>query len=163
MRWIDRLLARPGPYQRRQIAAIERGDTRVELEGEVEALELLHDPVDGTAAVFLEYHARRPGFAQRLFGIDDVAAEIAGCQATNFVLRDASGAALIEVDRGADIGGLHRRLREEFGVQLEVRVEHVVPGDTVRLRGRVRAWADHGSPHRREPWAVIVALDELEG
>src|SRR5262245_24038033 len=150
MRWIDRLLARTGPYQPRQIAAIEQSDTRVELEGEVEALELLHDPVDGTAAVLLEYHARRPGFAQRFFGIDDVAAEIAGCQATNFVLRDASGAALIEVARGADIGVLHHRLHEEFGVALEVRVAYVAPGDTVRLRGRVRARADHGSPHRRD-------------
>lgn len=163
MRWLDRLLARAGPYQRRQIAAIQHGDTRVELHGEVEALELLVDPVDGTAAVLIEYHAQRPGSANRLFGLDEVAAEIGGCQATNFVLRDASGAALIEVDRGADIAQLHRRLREEFGVGLEVRVEHVVPGATVVLRGRVRALADHGSPHRREPWAVIVTLDELEG
>ena len=77
--------------------------------------------------------------------------------------RLASLLTLIEVDRGADIAELHRRLREEFGVGLEVRVEHVVPGDTVLLRGRVRAVADHGSPHRREPWAVIVTLDELEG
>jgi hypothetical protein len=163
MRWLDRLLGRVGPYQPRQIAAIDHTDTRVEIEGEVEALELLHDPIDGTAAVVIEYHAQRPGFAQRFFGIDDVAAQIAGCQATNFVLRDASGAALIEVERGADIAQLHRRLREQFGVGLQVHVEHVAPGDTVRLRGRVRARADHGSPHRREPWAVIVTLDELEG
>lgn len=163
MRWIHRLLGRVSPYQRRQIAAIDHDDTRVELEGEVEALELLYDPIDGTAAVLLEYHARRPGFAQRFFGVDDVAAEIVGCQATNFVLRDGSGAALIEVARGADIPELHRRLYEQFGVELEVRVAYVAPGDRVRLRGRVRARADHGSPHRREPWAVVVALDELEG
>jgi hypothetical protein len=158
MRWLDRLLARAGPYQPRQIAAIEHTDTHVEIEGKVEALELLYDPIDGTAAVVLEYRAQ-----QRFFGLDDMAAHMAGCQATNFVLRDASGAALIEVARGADIAQLHRHLREKFGLGLEVRIEHVAPGDSIRLRGRVRARADQGSPHRREPWAVIVTLDELEG
>jgi hypothetical protein len=160
--WLDRLLSREGPYQSRRIEAIDCDDTRVELEGEVEALELLHDPVEGEPAVVLNYRAQRPGVAQRYFGIHEAAGEIEGYQATNFVLRDESGAALIEVERGGDLAKLHRRLRDEFGVDLQVEVDHIAPGDRVRLRGRVRARTEEGSPHRREPWAVVVSLDELE-
>ncbi|PRP97703.1 hypothetical protein ENSA5_32100 [Enhygromyxa salina] len=162
MRWLDRLLSREGPYVARQIAELRATDSRVELAGEVEALELLRDPVDDEPAVVLNYRARRPGVAQRYFGIHGSEGEIEAYEATNFVLRDASGAALIQVERGGDVGQLHAKLREQFGVDLQASVEQVGPGDRVRVRGRLRAHSVGGSPHRREPWTVVVILDELE-
>lgn len=162
MRWLNRLLGRERSYTTRRIAAITEHDTWVELEGEVEALTLLRDPLDGQDAVLLDYRARRPGLARRYFGVHDVGATIEGQQGTNFVLRDASGSALIEVEPGGDIGQLHRRLLAEFGVDLLADSDRVSPGDRIRVRGRVRVQSRDSSPHRRDPWSVTVVLDDVE-
>lgn len=162
MRWLDRLLSRQRDPVARRIESVTREDTRVELEGEVEALGLLHDPLTGQAAVILNYRARRPGLAPRYFGIQDSGGALDAFQATNFLLVDGGGMALIEVAPGSDIAALHRRLSDEFGVDLRASTEHIGPGDRIRVRGRVRAWPDEQSPHRREPWSVIVRLDEVE-
>lgn len=162
MRWLDRLLARRGGYTSCRISAIEAVDQAVELEGEVEGLSLLRDPIFGEPAVVLEYTARTPGVTQRYFGIHGTEAGLAVGQAVDFVLRDPTGAARIEVESGADVGELHRRLRAEFGIDLDSQVQRVEPGDRVRIRGRVRSLGDQSSPHRREPWSIVVRADEIE-
>ncbi|KIG15317.1 hypothetical protein DB30_05744 [Enhygromyxa salina] len=162
MRWLDRLLSRDGPYVATRINAIAELGTRVELCGEVEPLELLHDPIDGEPAVVLNYHAHRPGLAQRYFSIQATEGAVEAYQGTNFLLRDDSGTALIQVQPGANLGKLHDNLRNEFGVDLRASIERIGPGDRVRVRGRVAERTDEGSPHRREPWCVVVILDELE-
>jgi len=162
MRWLDRLLARGGGYDRVRVSAIEAVDQDVELEGQVEALSVLVDPIAGEPAVVLDYRARPPGIAQRYFGIHESDGSIGARQAVDFVLRDATGAALIEVERGAEVGELHRRLQDQFGVGLRATVDRVAPGDQIQVRGRVRALIGGSSPHRREPWSVVVSAHELE-
>jgi hypothetical protein len=162
MHWLDRLLARGGGYDRSRISAIGAVDQHVELEGQIEALSVLWDPISGEPAVVLDYDARTPGLAQRYFGIHGNDGGIAARQAVDFVLRDATGGALIEVERGGDVGELHRRLRGEFGIGLQASIERVAPGDRIRIRGRVRALDGGSSPHRREPWTVVVIAHELE-
>lgn len=162
MRWLDRLLARRGGYDHSQISAIAAVDQAVVLEGQIEALSLLQDPVSGVPAVVLDYAARTPGVTQRYFGIHEGHGGIAAHQAVDFVLRDASGAALIEVERGGDVGELHRRLQADFGIGLDAQVQRVGPGDRVRVRGHVRSLGGRSSPHRREPWTVTVFADEIE-
>jgi hypothetical protein len=162
MRWLDRLLARSGGYSSSRISALEVIHQDVELEGQVEALSLLWDPLSGEPAVLLDYDARPPGVAQRYFGIHERNGGIVARQAVDFVLRDPTGGALIEVDRGRDISELHRRLRSEFGIGLQATSDRVAPGDRVRIRGRVRALGEGSSPHRREPWTVVVSAHELE-
>lgn len=162
VRWLDRLLSREGPYLPCRIGELSELGSRVELCGEVEPLELLVDPIEGEAAVVLDYQAQRPALTQRYWGIHSTEGNIEAYQATNFILRDPSGAALIQVQPGADLGKLHANLRQEFGVELQASVERVGPGDRVCVRGRVSERSDEGSPHRREPWSVVVILDELE-
>jgi hypothetical protein len=161
VRWLDRLLGRRGAYLGRPISAVAAVGERVELEGRVEALTVLRDPIAGEPAVVMDYRARRPGVAQRYFGLHEGKDGVEASEAVDFVLRDRTGAALIEVERGVDVGELHRRLREEFGIELEATVERLTPEDAIRVRGRVRELKE-GSPHRREPWTVVVTADELE-
>ena len=163
MRWLSRLLNRGSPdYARRRVDELAQVDEAVELEGVIEAIEQLQDPLTGEPAVVLDYLARRRGPAALYFSIQANEGDIQAFQATNFILRDASGAALIEVASGLDVAKLHAELLARFGVSLEVEVERVGPGDRVRVRGRVRHCAGGGSPHRRQPWTAVVALDELE-
>lgn len=162
MRWLDRLLGRGGSYFGCRISEIATVDQRVEIEGQVEALSVLHDPITGEPAVVLDYQARKPGVAQRYFGIDERDRGIAATQAVDFVLRDPTGAALIEVARGGDVGRLHQRMHEEFGIGLDATVDRIAAGDRIRVRGRVRTLDEGSSPHRREPWMVVVVAEELE-
>jgi hypothetical protein len=162
VRWLDRLLSREGPYLPSQIGAVSGPGSRVEVCGEVEALELLHDPIDGEPAVVLNYHAHRPALTQRYWGIHSTEGNVEAYQATNFLLRDPTGVALIHVQPGGDLAKLHDNLRNEFGVELQASVERIGPGARVRVRGRVGEQSDSGSPHRRVPWSVVVILDELE-
>ncbi len=161
MRWLDRLRSRLQGYAPRRVGELVRAGARVELEGQIEALTQLEDPLEGAPAVVLRYRARSPGISQRYFGIPDDRGTMEGFQATDFVLRDASGAALIQVERGGDLGELHRRLHAEFGIGLQVELERLAAGDTVRVRGHVRELVGGGSPHRREPWSVVVVAEEL--
>jgi hypothetical protein len=162
VRWLDRLLGRRGGYDRSQISAIAAVGQAVELEGQIEALSVVHDPISGEPAVVLDYAARTPGITQRYFGIHEGEGGISAREAVDFVLRDSTGAALIEVDRGGDVGELHRRLQSDFGIDVDATTERVGPGDRVRIRGRVRALEDRSSPHRREPWTTTVVAEEIE-
>src|SRR5690554_4030822 len=162
MRWLDRLLGRSGGYSDCSISELAVVDQRVAIEGQVEALSVLHDPISGEPAVVLDYRARKPGVAQRYFGIDERDRGITATQAVDFVLRDPTGAALIEVARGGDVDALHQRMHEEFGIGLDATVDRIAAGDRIRVRGRVRTVDDGSSPHRREPWTVVVMAEELE-
>lgn len=162
MRWLDRLLGRGGAYYPSPISGLEHVGQRVVLEGQVETLSVLHDPILGEPAVVLDYRARKPGVAQRYFGLQGEESGIRASEAVDFVLRDPTGAALIEVARGGDVTGLHRQLHEEFGIDLDAKVERIAPGDRIRVRGRVRALGQQSSPHRREAWTVVVLAEDLE-
>jgi hypothetical protein len=163
VRWLDRLLSRSQSYTPSSIAELGEFavDDRVELEGEVEGLQLLEDPLTGEAAVALAYRARTPTPAQRYFGLQSEEGTIEGQQGRDFLLRDRGGAALIVVEPGGDVGELHERLRESFGLNLEAEVDAVRPGDHIRVRGRIRELGEGGSPHRRSDWARVIVADEL--
>lgn len=163
MRWLDRLLARWTPPKRQPIAMLERAGEVVEIEGRIEALGLLEDPVTGASAVLIHYRARIPGVGQRYFGVLETRQVADRVIAVDFMLRDQTGAARIVV-AGArqDAVDLHLRLLEQFGVALMPEVDLMVPGEWIRVRGRVRSLGESGSPHRREPDGAVVVAEAFE-
>lgn len=163
MRWLDRLLARWSPATHLPIAGLERAGQLVEIEGRIEALGLLEDPISGTPAVLIHYRARIPGVGQRYFGVLETRRVADLVLAVDFVLRDETGAARIVVaSKLPDVAELHVRLLEQFGVALMPEVELMVPGEWIRVRGRVRSLGESGSPHRREPDGVVVVAEAFE-
>jgi len=162
-RWLDRLLSRDKPYAPTPIAEsshLEVGD-RVEFSGQIDALSTLIDPVDGRPAVAMQYRAKAPAALQRFYGIKAYGNAIDAHQATNFVLRDASGSALVEVEPGGNLGELHHQLQRKYGVELEAEVEVIAPGERVRVQGRIVKVTQTGSPHRRDPWSAVVAAEAI--
>lgn len=144
------------------IAELEEVGEFVELEGLAEALELIYDPVEGREALMLEYSALIRERADSQLGFHDPAAISSHSQGASFVLRDASGAALIEVEGGENLEAVHARLLEVYGAGIEVRVEALAPGERVRVRGRVRTLAAESSPHRGVAWRAVLHEVEVE-
>ena len=134
----------------------------VELEGSAEALQVIYDPVGGREALMLKYSALVRERADSQLGFNDPAAIISHSQGASFVLRDASGAALIEVEGGDNLEAVHAQLLEVYGAGIEVRVEALEPGDRVRVRGRVRTLSAESSPHRGAAWRAVLHEVEVE-
>jgi len=167
VRWFERLFSkRVKSPQPKRIADLDEPGELVELVGEVEALALLHDPVDHEPAVILHYHAGPTSHLRSLLNVEAPFADTGGSlevhQATNFVLRDASGAALIEVDPGVDVGAAHQRMLGLYNALINVDIDLIAPGDRVRIQGRVRSGVAQGSPHRREDWSAVVRMESVE-
>lgn len=168
---LSSLLERFQTNYRRADSIATAGQGRVELEGTVEPLEPddgegpppLVCPISGTPAVAVHYRAQAPGLMSRAYGGLtgglDVGAE--GRQAQDFVLRDASGAALVRIDHGGDVGALHASLVEQHGLDLRAETDLITPGERMLVRGRVIDRASEGSPHRRGPYAIVVTADSL--
>jgi hypothetical protein len=163
VRWLDRLLACWSSPERLPIAALERTGQLVEVEGRIEALRLLEDPVQGASAVLIHYRARIPGLGQRYFGVLETRQVADLVVVVDFVLRDETGAARIVVEgKGPDLVELHVRLLDQFGVALMPEVDLMVSGEWIRVRGRVRSLGESGSPHRRDPDGVVVVAEAFE-
>ena len=154
-----RFVPQPQP---RAVAELDEIGELIELRGQVEALQVIHNPLDGSEAVLLSYSARIRALAERQIGIDDPAARSHHVQGTSFLLRDASGVALIEVEAGEDIEAIHAKFLAAYDAGIMVDVEMIAPGERVRVRGRVRELVGSGSPHRSGAWSVVIGSAEIE-
>lgn len=139
----------------------------VQLEGRVEVFdpdELLGDPISGDLCVFAHYEAHMPSYAQRLMitgggGPMNLVAKSA--QATEFLLRDESGLALVRPPCGANLLALHRELLSRHGFEMQASTALVRPGDRVRVQGQVLRIME-GSPMRREPYQLTLDAQRVE-
>ncbi len=161
--WLDRLLRR---Y--RSIASLGEltslGAGRVEVEGVVEPIELLDNPLDGSPCVAMDYRAWPPSTTLGMDGgtsYGSRAYQVNAREATHFVLRDAAGRVLVQVDPGDDVGGLHRRMLERFGVGLRAEVDTITNGARVRVAGELIHASHRGSPHRSESYSAVIRADRF--
>ena len=137
---------------------------RVEIEGEVEPIETIDDPIAGRACVAMDYRAWPPSTTLGMDGgtaYGSRAYQINARQAVDFVLSDGRTRVLVQVSSGEDIGGLHRRLLQRFGVALRAEVDTVPAGTRVRVAGRLTHAGSGGSPHRSDAYSAIVRADRL--
>ena len=135
------------------------GSGRVEIEGQIEVLASLVDPLSGKSAVAVEYHAsppsllsvQGPGDASRAF-------TMSATQATDFVLVSGSSRVLIRVaERQDDVAAVHRHLAREYGLQLRAETLCIRAGDFVRVQGVAeRGELGAGSPYRTSSYTAIV-------
>ena len=156
MGWFDILLRRP-PLTR-DWDALEVG--RVRLEGSVRALELLTDPVEGRRCVAMEYRAWPPSTT---LGVDGAAVssarafQVVATQAVEFLLEAGGTSILVRPQSGEDVGERHAALDAKYGFNLRTEVQCVVPGDVVRVEGRVSYVSPAGgSPLRSDPYRAVV-------
>ena len=161
--WLDRLLRR---Y--RSIPTLgdltTLGTCRVEVEGVVESIDLLENPLDGSPCVAMDYRAWPPSTTLGMDGgtsYGSRAYQVNARAATHFVLRDATARVLVQVDPGEDIGGLHRRMLEQFGVGLRAEVDTIVVGSRVRVAGELVHTTTRGSPHRSESYTAVIRADRF--
>jgi hypothetical protein len=137
---------------------------RVEIEGDVESIDTLDDPIAGRTCVAMDYRAWPPSTT---LGMDGATAygsrayQVNARQAVDFVLSDGRSRVLVQVSQGEDIGGLHRRLLERFGVGLRAEVDTVPVGARVRVAGRLTHSRSIGSPHRAAPYSAVVRADRF--
>lgn len=161
--WLDRLLRRYRTVARLgELTALDPG--RVEIEGVVESIELLENPLDGTHCVAMDYRAWPPSTTLGMDGATSYgsrAYQVNAREATHFVLRDTATRVLVQVDQGDDVGGLHRRMLEQFGVNLRAEVDMIVVGAPVRVAGKLTHTGTRGSPHRSESYSAVVRAERF--
>jgi hypothetical protein len=160
MHWLTRWFTREPDPERVEVAGVSEIGQRVELRGRVEPLDLLYCPVTHEPAVVVHYR----GLPKLRIENETPFADRGGVvvqQTTTFVLRDKSGAALVEMVPGVDVVEVHQRLLQTYGAALDLDVELICPGDEVRVEGRVRDRAIGGSPHRQDAWGVVVVAESV--
>ncbi|MCB9748709.1 MAG: hypothetical protein H6713_01755 [Myxococcales bacterium] len=145
------------------IAAATAG--RVELVGAIETLEedeALLCPLTGEPAVIVRYLGRARGVSapEGFFG-DGQDIIIRAHQGRDFLIRDETGAAMIQVRAGDDLIALHGRMLETHGFALHAETDYLAPGERVVVRGVVTR-RDAGAPHRRAPHLVTIRADSVE-
>src|SRR5262245_14756525 len=86
------------------------GKGRIEIEGEVEALSLLADPIQGRPCVAIEYTAAPPSLISVVAGADTTTAfTVSARQAVDFVLTDGRYRVLVRIDEEQDdVLAVHR-------------------------------------------------------
>lgn len=128
------------------------------LSGRIEALDTIHDPVNGEVAVAIEYRAAPPnsvvGVAGALTMLSRVF-QVSRQQAVDFIVRDGPHRILVCVDRGTDLDAVHRDLLARHGVGLHTERALVRPGAGVCVVGR-RLGARPTSPLRDEPYLAAI-------
>lgn len=164
MRFLTRWLRRK-PQRTQTIADLREGE--VVLEGRAFAMAPLIDPIDGSPAVALHYRASANGVVAGITGggVDQLAV---ADQCVDFLLTDATGTALIEVQPGTGTGtgtgmnvaDVHRRALETYGAVMRVDVDAVRQGARVRVHGVVGRLRE-GSPHRLQ-YTVVVQATSFE-
>jgi hypothetical protein len=160
MSWYDRLL--------RRVPFVDDWNTlpqgRVALEGVVEVIEALADPISGDPCVAMEYRAWPPSTTLGMDGSSTVggrAFELQARQAVEFALRKGAERILVRPDAGTDVAEMHRDLLRQYGVNLRAEVRLVPPQATVRVVGTLRASATGASPMRTEPFRATVVAERF--
>ncbi len=136
----------------------------VEVRGTVEAIEPLQCPITGEDAVAIYYRAIAPGATSRAYaGLlgDTLHVSSQARQATDFLLRDRSGAALIRPEYGPDLQAIHHDLLGRHGLELQASAELLQPGQQIRVRGYVSEQTPDAGPHRRGPYSLVIEADEI--
>ncbi len=161
--WLRRLWR---PYEAvAELGALVTGTAlRVEIEGSVEPLGTLVDPVSGEACVAVSYRAWPPATT---LGMDGATAhagrayQVNARQAVDFVLSDGSSHVLVTTDPGEDVGALHQRLLERYGVGLRAETDIVQVGQRLRVAGHVVHRGGRNTPHRELPYCAIVRVERI--
>jgi hypothetical protein len=139
----------------------------VVIEGYVEVFDpdtLIGDPLTGDLCVFAHYEAYMPGYAQRLMitgGGGPMNLVARSAQGSDFLVRDASGVALIRPSAGADLLALHHEMLSRHGFEMKAHTQLIKAGDRVRVRGQVVKMME-GSPMRREDFAAVIEAENVE-
>ncbi|MCX4243840.1 hypothetical protein [Paraliomyxa miuraensis] len=163
-RWLQTLWQ---PHQRvGELAALVSSTARrVEIEGRVEALTSLRNPVSGEPCVALEYRAWPPSTT---LGMDGATAhagrayQVNARQAVDFVLEEGGVRVLVHTDHGEDLAALHRSLLERYGVSLRAECDALVVGQRLLVTGTVEhRRSSVGTPHRELPYSAIVRAERL--
>jgi hypothetical protein len=162
MGWFGRLWRR----RYRRVANLhEIGTGRVDIAGVVEAVDSLHNPVDGAECVAMEYRAWPPATTAAIDGATahgSRAYQICVRQAVDFVLADRFARVLVRTRGSVDIEAIHEDLLARHGVGLRTELETIEEGTRVRVLGRVcGSRATTGSPHRAEPYVATVDADRF--
>ena len=157
--WYDRLLGRRIPFVE-DWTDLHGG--RVELEGMVEPIEVLVDPIGGDACVAIEYTAWPPSTTPGMDGtVGGRAFQLEARQAVEFFLRNGDERILVQPRAGSDVIALHRDLLRRYGVNLRAEVRTVPPHARVRVVGSLRPVASGASPMRSEPFRATLAADRF--
>jgi len=163
-RWLQRLWR---PYvEVPELGLLAAGtDRRVEIEGRIEALELLRDPLANEFGVALEYHAWPPATTMGIDGgssHSSRAFQVNARQALDFVLCEGAARVLIRTDPGEDVMALHDNLLRRYGVGLRAETELVEAGQRLKIAGVVEyRSAGAGTPHRELPYGAIVRAERI--
>ena len=162
MGWLAKLFRQKSYTPVDSVAEITGG--RIEITGQVEALESVVCPLSGVLAVAVHYRAHAPGIAARAYGgmtggALDVSIECR--EARDFLLRDATGAILVLVPHGQSVGWVHADQSEKHGLDLHAETSLVSPGQRIRIRGKIVQQVD-SSPHRGEPYTSVMRAESIE-
>ncbi|MCA9707450.1 MAG: hypothetical protein KDK70_16480 [Myxococcales bacterium] len=163
-RWLQRLWRPYRPIE--ELGALVGGrDPRVEIEGRVEPVGHLVDPLTGEACIAIEYRAWPPATTLGLDGASAHAGrayQVNARQAVEFMLVDAGARVLVRPDPGEDVVGLHERLLERYGVGLRAETEAVLAGQRLRVAGQVvHRSQGTGTPHRELPYGAIIRAERI--
>ncbi len=155
--WYDRLLGRRVRFVEDWT---ELPGGRVEVEGMVEPIESLVDPIAGDPCVAIEYRAWPPSTTPGMDGTTGGRAfQLEARQAVEFFLRKGSERILVQPRSGSDVAALHRDLVRRYGVNLRADARIVPPHATVRVVGSLRPVASGASPMRAEPFRATLTAD----
>jgi len=150
-----------------ELGSLATGEVRrVEIEGRVEAVSSLRDPVSGEACVALEYRAWPPATTVGMDGATAHAGrayQVNARQAVDFVLVDPGGRVLVHTDPGEDVSALHHALLERYGVGLRAESDALRAGQRLRVVGEVvHRSGGPGTPHRELPYTAVVRAERLQ-
>lgn len=160
--WLSRGLRTP---QVLPVHALEPG-REAWLEGVIDPLELLTDPISGQPAVAVDYRAEVPSALGQIYpGLMGSSASTVHhlIQATDFLLRTPDGSVRVLPDpetTEGDTAALHRRLLELHGVELRARAHLLRPLQAVRLQVDVLDVSEHHT-ERSVPWRATAQLRKL--
>lgn len=162
--WLQRLWRPYRPVG--ELGALIGGrDRRVEIEGRVETVAHLVDPLSGESCIALEYHAWPPATTMGVDGANahgGRAYQVNARQAVEFMLVDTGARVLVRPDLGEDVAGLHERLVDRYGVGLRAETEMVMAGQRLRVAGEVvHRSGGSGTPHRELPYGAIVRAERI--
>ncbi|MEM6995975.1 MAG: hypothetical protein AAF721_36040 [Myxococcota bacterium] len=143
---------------------LDHAGDRVEIQGFADPVAPLEDPLSGERCVAIDYRAWPPSTT---IGIDGATAhngrayQLMARQAVDFALTEGAITVLVRVDNGEDVGALHDRLLERFGVGLRAETDMVARGARIGVAGRVEGVQQGTSPHRTAPHTIAVVADRF--
>ena len=157
MAWLDRLLGRPIVVD--DWAALKSG--LVEVEGQVEVVDAVPDPLSEESGIAIAYRAWPPSVTVGYAVADNRAFEVRASQAVAFLLQRGPHRVLIRPKAGEDLVARHDALVARYGVNLRAETTIVGAGETLRVVGRVAHVTPAGSPHRVDPYHAIIDAERF--